>query len=254
MGKTYFISDLHLQAQHPEITHIFFNFLSKLTQEADALYILGDLFEAWIGDDDLSSFNLPILQVLKQATQSGLPIFFIRGNRDFLIGQKFAEMTGVQILKDPSIIYLYGVRTLLMHGDSLCTFDVKHQKMRKIMHNRIFQRLALLIPLSLRRKIGGFWRKKSRSHISEAYSYMMDVNPHTVQEVIQKFQTPLLIHGHTHRPGIHPLPQVERIVLGAWHTHGHALMVDREHHKEFIQFSVKPNCSELLKHTSNGYP
>ncbi len=237
MAKTYFISDLHLQANNPETAEIFSRFLAQITPGADALYILGDLFEAWIGDDDLTPFNLRILKVLKQTSQSGLPVFFMRGNRDFLIGKKFAEMTGVQILPDPCVIQLYGVQTLLMHGDSLCTFDVLHQRMRIIMHNRFCQWIALQTPLSLRRKAGEFWRKKSRGHISEASSYIMDVNPDSVRKALQEFQVSWLIHGHTHRPGIHQLSGAQRIVLGAWHHQGNALRVDNNNYRELMYFN-----------------
>jgi UDP-2,3-diacylglucosamine hydrolase len=233
---TFFISDLHLQASQPDIAEIFLNFLARDVKEADALYILGDLFEAWIGDDDLSSFNQQILQALKQATQNGLPIFFMHGNRDFLIGKKFAQYTGVHLLPDPSVINLYGRRILLMHGDSLCTFDIKHQRLRQIMHNPYYQWLALLTPLSLRRRIGQWWRQQSRRHISENNRYIMDVNQKTVMEVIQEYQVPLLIHGHTHRPAIHPLGDAQRIVLGAWHHQGNALVIDQNNNREFLNF------------------
>lgn len=236
MGKTYFISDLHLQADLPETADIFSRFLARITKEADALYILGDFFETWIGDDDLSPFNLHIFKILKQATQSGLPVFFMRGNRDFLIGKKFAEMTGVQILSDPCVILLYGVRILLMHGDSLCTFDVKHQKMRIIMHNRFCQWAALHTPLSLRRKVGDFWRKKSRGHVSETNAYIMDVNPQSVLNEMRKFQVGWLIHGHTHRPGKHTMSGAHRVVLGAWHHQGNALVIDNNKFMELLNF------------------
>lgn len=224
MTTTLFISDLHLQADDPKSTEIFFRFLRHEAYRAKALYILGDLFEVWVGDDDLSPFNLQIMQALKQATEDGLPIYFMRGNRDFLIGKNFAQKTGIKILADPTVINLYGVRTLLMHGDSLCTFDEKHQKTRRFSLNPVCQWLALQLPLRLRRRAGVWLRGKSRQHHRHTAEYIMDVSPETVAKVMQTHQTARLIHGHTHRPHIHALPNGQRIVLGAWHDGGSVLV------------------------------
>ena len=218
-----FISDLHLQAEQPRIAEIFLRFLQTEARKAQELYILGDLFEAWIGDDDLSPFNLKIVQALREATQSGLPIYFMRGNRDFLIGKRFAEKTGVKLLDDPTVIDLYGSRTLLMHGDSLCTLDEKHQKWRPITLNPTYQKIALLLPLALRRKIGRWLREQSGKHQQCLASHITDVDPNTVEQIMQTYQVTRLIHGHTHRPAIHSLTAGQRIVLGAWHSAGNAL-------------------------------
>lgn len=226
MSVTFFISDLHLQASQPQITRLFLQFLQESAHKADALYILGDLFEAWIGDDDLSPFNTQILQALRAATQSGLPVYFMRGNRDFLIGRAFAKQTGVTVLNDPTVIELYGVRTLLMHGDSLCTLDKKHQRMRRLTSNRFCCWLGTQLPLSLRRKLSVLWRSKSRQHHQRLEDYVMDVYPETVGRIMQQYQTPRLIHGHTHRPKIHTLAHGQRIVLGAWHDTGSVLICD----------------------------
>lgn len=224
MSCTLFISDLHLQADEPQIAEIFLRFLETEARQARELYILGDLFEAWIGDDDLSPFNRKIIQALRQATESGLPIYFMRGNRDFLIGKRFAKQTGVKLLNDPTVIDLYGVPTLLMHGDSLCTLDEKHQKWRQATLNPTYQKLALLLlPLAVRRKIGRWLRKKSGMHQKNLAESITDVNPETVIQVMQTYQATQLIHGHTHRPAIHSLPAGQRIVLGAWHAAGNAL-------------------------------
>lgn len=216
---TLFISDLHLEADEPGITAIFLKFLRQEALQADALYILGDLFEAWIGDDDLSPFNREIMDALKQATQSGLPVYFMRGNRDFLIGKRFAKKTGILLLEDPTVIDLYGKRILLMHGDSLCTLDRQHLFWRKISLNPCIQQLALGLPLTWRRKIGRWLRKKSKRHQSYLEAYRMDVSSDEVVRAIESHQAALLIHGHTHQPGIHG----RRIVLGAWHEQGNAL-------------------------------
>lgn len=223
MSWTIFISDLHLQANEPHIAEIFLDFLHHEARKADALYILGDLFEAWIGDDDLSPFNLQIIQALKQATLSGLPIYFMRGNRDFLIGKRFIEKSGVKLLADPTLINLYGTPTLLMHGDSLCTLDQKHQKWRQMTLNPTYQKLALLLPLSLRLSIARWLRKQSGQHQRNLADYITDVNPEAVAQAMQAHQVARLIHGHTHRPAIHSLPTGQRIVLGAWHHAGNAL-------------------------------
>lgn len=226
MAKIFFISDLHLQESEPEITEIFLRFLRGQAHEAEALYILGDLFEVWVGDDDLSAFNVQIIQALKQATQRGLPIYFMRGNRDFFIGRKFAKKTGVKIIADPTLIDLYGVPTVLMHGDSLCTFDLKHQKTRRYTSNSFYKWVVLQLPLSLRRRAGVWLRGKSQGHQKHTENYIMDVNPETVNQVMQEHQATQLIHGHTHKPKIHTLEWGQRIVLGAWHHTGNVLICD----------------------------
>ncbi len=224
MRKILFISDLHLQASEPRITEIFLQFLSGPALEAEALYILGDFFEAWIGDDDLSSYNLIIINAIHQATKKGLPIYFMHGNRDFLIGKNFARRTGISLLPDPTVIELFGVRTLLMHGDSLCTFDIKHQKARRFTLNPCCQWLALRLPLWVRRRGGQWLRGKSRRRLHHTENYIMDVNPEAVDKVMQSYQAQQLIHGHTHRPAIHNLAHGKRIVLGSWHQAGSVLI------------------------------
>ena len=228
MPKIFFISDLHLCEAEPRITRIFLDFLRHQARQAQALYILGDLFEAWVGDDDLSPFNLAIIQALRETTDSGLPVYFMRGNRDFLIGKAFAQTTGVRLLADTAVIDLYGVSTLLLHGDSLCTLDKKHQQTRLITLNPLCQWLALRLPLSWRKRIGAWMRDKSRQHHRHIADYIMDVDPQTVTRVMQSHRTPRLIHGHTHRPAIHSLPDGERIVLGAWHEAGSVLVCDNQ--------------------------
>ncbi len=228
MSETFFISDLHLHLEDPQTLEIFLQFLQHRALKADALYILGDLFEAWIGDDDLSPFNLQVMQAINQAVRSGLPVYFMRGNRDFLIGKRFAKKTGVKLLADPHLIELYGVRTLLMHGDSLCTFDIKHQKARRFTLNPLCQWLALQLPLPLRRRAAVWLRSKSRSHHHSGEDYIMDVSPATVDEVMNAHQASRLIHGHTHRPAFHATLMGERIVLGAWHETGSLLVCNQQ--------------------------
>lgn len=235
---TLFISDLHLEADQPRIPSLFLQFLNERAREIDALYILGDLFEAWIGDDDQSAFNLQIIQALKAVTQVGIPVYFMRGNRDFLVGHRFASQAGVTLLKDPTVIDLYGIRTLLMHGDSLCTLDKKHQRVRRFTSNRFCCWLGTrLLSLSLRRRLGGLWRKKSQQHHQYLEDNVMDVHPDAVTRTMRAYHATRLIHGHTHRPGIHAVAQGERIVLGAWHDTGNVLVCDPSGQCELQLFS-----------------
>lgn len=243
MKATLFISDLHLQPDEPGITALFHTFLQDPALEAEAIYILGDLFETWIGDDDLNLYNCDIMQALKKVTQAGVKIFFMHGNRDFLIGKKFSEATGVQLLPEPFIINLYGQPTLLLHGDSLCTQDPLHQRWRKMTRHRIFQHLSTYLPLSWRRKIGQWLRNQSRRHLKQLSDERMDVNEQEVIRQMQIHQVNRIIHGHTHRQAIHHLScnhqPAQRIVLSAWHETGSALLCNKTQ-CEFINISDHP--------------
>lgn len=223
--KTIFISDLHLEESRPDISEQFLALLND-AESADALYILGDLFEAWIGDDDNTTFHRKIKDALKNATKKGLAVYFMRGNRDFLIGKKFLNETGCILLSDEEKITVYGEPVLLMHGDTLCTKDIAYLKARKLGYNPYIQFLFLLMPLSLRRKFADRMRAKSTRHTQSVEKEIMDVTPEEVNRVMQKHQVTHLIHGHTHRPNIHTEPQGKRIVLAAWHDQGHALIWD----------------------------
>ncbi len=225
--KTIFVSDVHLQADEPEITQQFLQLLDHCDQTVDAIYILGDLFEAWIGDDDLTPLHQEMIRALKRKTDHGLPIYFLSGNRDFLIGKKFLQATGCKPLIDETIITLYGTRILLMHGDALCTLDVEYMKARKLMHNCILQKLFLLLPLKFRQKLANNLRNKSEHYKKNISKEIMDVTQDEVIRVMQKHHVQFLIHGHTHRPAIHQFLldniNVERIVLPAWHGKGAVL-------------------------------
>jgi len=229
---TWFISDLHLSPARPDIAGLFQRFLQSQAQHADALYILGDLFDAWIGDDDTSDFVAAVQAALRQFTDSGVPVFFIAGNRDFLIGQRFAQITGVQLLDEPSVIDLYDTPTLILHGDTLCTDDISYQRFRKIIRQRWLQKLLLALPLSLRMRIANKLRAASKTQqpLSEQQLKIMDANEHAVREQFIQYDVQCMIHGHTHRPAIHQhrLPNgetAERIVLGDWYTQGSFLKV-----------------------------
>jgi UDP-2,3-diacylglucosamine hydrolase len=235
-----FISDLHLEDIRPDIANLFLQFLADCVGKADSLYILGDFFEAWIGDDDLTPFNKMIIAALKKATQRGLPIYFMHGNRDFLMGKKFARMTGCRLLPDEYVLDIFGVPTLLMHGDSLCTQDLAYLKFRKKSRGWLFRTMVRFYSLKKRRAIAKNYREKSKAHTSTLPEHILDVTPSEVTRVMQKHQVQHMIHGHTHRPAMHQFNINEipatRTVLGAWHEHGNALICRADGSKEIISF------------------
>jgi UDP-2,3-diacylglucosamine hydrolase len=238
--RTIFISDLHLEERRPDITQRFLQLLKECDSSVDALYILGDLFEVWIGDDDDSSFHRNIIQALHTASQKGLAIYFMYGNRDFLIGKKFLSQTGCRLLSDETRIVLYGTPVLLLHGDTLCIRDIAYLKARKKARNRILQCLFLLLPLTLRKKIADKMRVKSMQHTQSTPCDIMDVTQTEVERVMQKHDVNTLIHGHTHRPASHEFtlkhePAV-RIVLGAWHHNGNMLVWEASGKKQWVEF------------------
>lgn len=218
---TLFISDLHLDPAQPDITAAFLTLLQGPALQAEALYILGDLFEVWIGDDDDTPFNHQIIAAIAAVTAQGIPTYFMRGNRDILVGKRFARETGMTLLSDPTVIDLYGTPTLLMHGDTLCTNDVKYQRYRQRSHHPLFKAIAYTIPLSLRRKIAKKMRAKSMDHYHVTDDTALDAVQMTIESAMQEYQVTQLIHGHTHRPNTHHFTLNEtpatRIVLGAWH-------------------------------------
>lgn len=237
---TLFISDLHLDAERPHITDLFGRFLDGEARGADALYILGDLFEAWIGDDDPSDTATFVAERLRAVANAGTPVSFMHGNRDFLVGSDYARRAGMRILPDPSVIQLYGRPTLLMHGDTLCTDDVAYQQFRSQTRNPAWQAQFLSQPLPARIAFVQQARAASKAHQSGLASQgtmetITDVAPATVAETFQRFGIDTLIHGHTHRPAVHALdvdgrPR-ERIVLGDWYEQGSVLRVDHAGHR-----------------------
>jgi UDP-2,3-diacylglucosamine hydrolase len=233
-NQTLFISDLHLDASQPGIAAQFLQLLNNTDSSVDALYVLGDLFEAWIGDDDNNPFHQQIIHALKAATDRGLPIYFLPGNRDFLIGEKFLRETGCQLLADETLIDLYHTPVLLMHGDTLCTRDTAYLRSRKILRHPFTRKLFLLLPLMIRKKIADNMRAASMKHTSSATTDIMDVTKEAVDAVLKKHQAHFLIHGHTHIPGTHHSTigdqPVVRMVLPAWHTKGSVLSWDAAHH------------------------
>jgi len=226
---TLFISDLHLDESRPDITRAFFEFLERETPHAEALYILGDFFEVWVGDDDDSEFSRQIVERLRDITDSGTALYFMHGNRDFLVGDIFIKETGATPLPDPSVIELYGEPVLLMHGDSLCTLDEDYMIFRQQARSPEWQQQLMSHSLAERRIIAADLRLKSQSMNSLKAEDIMDVTPNEVSKVMELQQVKHLIHGHTHRPARHPLSlssgAAERIVLGDWHDHGWVLRV-----------------------------
>lgn len=218
--ETLFISDLHLTPQRPATLQRFLRFLAERAARAERLYILGDLFDAYLGDDDLASPNREVRSALKRLTASGTQVFFQPGNRDFLLGEGFGAATGVELLGDYTVIDLYGTPALLTHGDLLCTDDVQYQAARQKVRSPEWRRYALGKPLWMRRLYARWYRFKSTLDKSGKHHEIMDANPNTVITVMQAFGVHLLIHGHTHRPGLsqHGLGTETgiRIVLPEW--------------------------------------
>jgi UDP-2,3-diacylglucosamine hydrolase len=224
---TLFISDLHLHSSRPEVTRCFVEFLRHAENESVALYILGDLFEAWLGDDDPDSHNRSVIDALKQYTNSGKPCYFARGNRDFLIGQRFCRETGIELLPETTVIDMYGHSVLIMHGDELCTDDHEYQKYRSFVRHPLFKLVSDVAPMWLRRRIGSGLRSASQKKLPLKPVEITDVNPDSVARFMRENGVTILLHGHTHRPGIHELltdnGTATRIVLGDWYTQGSVL-------------------------------
>ena len=229
--STLFISDLHLSAERPHIIEQFVALTQGEARAAEALYILGDLFEAWLGDDAVLPDMAVVIEALKALTESGVPVYVMAGNRDFLMGQGFEAMTGAQLIDDPTVIDLYGTPTLLMHGDTLCTDDVTYQQVRAQVRDPAWIATALAMSIEERIKTAQKMRAQSQAHTQNTAEEIMDVNADTVTEALRKYGVTRLIHGHTHRPAVHSL-QIDgqtatRIVLGDWYQQASLLRCDR---------------------------
>ena len=228
---TLFISDLHLSNERPAINTLFLDFLRSRATHAQALYILGDLFEYWIGDDVASLPDYqPLISGLRSLTQSGVPVYVMHGNRDFLIGQGFEKITGCQLLADPIVISLYGENTLLMHGDTLCTDDVAYLKFRSMVRNPDWVKMFIAKTIPERVAIVRDYREISKTATAAKKPEIMDVNQGAVQAVLREHGVRHLIHGHTHRPAQHRFDldgtPVRRTVLGDWYDQGSVLVCD----------------------------
>ena len=229
MPHTLFISDLHLDPARPEITRQFLGFLRDEARGARALYVLGDLFEAWLGDDDPDPAAREIVRALRELTDAGVPCWFMHGNRDFLVGERFARETGCRLLADGAVVEVDGERILLMHGDALCTDDVSYQRLRRIVRNPVVQWIFRHMSLERRMRLAAKMREGSRMHVGETAPEIMDVNPAAVAAALRHAAVRTLVHGHTHRPAVHELAvdgaACRRIVLGDWHAQGSVLAV-----------------------------
>lgn len=227
---TLFIADLHLDASRPRITRLFEDFLAgDEARGADAVYILGDLVEAWIGDDDDAELPARIAAATHGLRDAGVPVYFMVGNRDFLLGEAFAQRAGFTMLDDGAVHDLYGRPTLLMHGDVLCTDDVAYQAVRRQVRTPEWKAQILAMPLDARRAFAAKAREDSRAHTGSTMETIMDVNAIAVADVMREAGVTRLIHGHTHRPAIHRFDldgqPAERIVLGDWYEQGSVLRV-----------------------------
>ena len=225
---TFFVSDLHLDPCYPDAIQSFLKLLESTASKSDALYILGDLFEIWIGDDYIDPAYQAIIDSLLDLTHRGTPVFLLHGNRDFLLGDDFMQQTGCTLLPDPVLIDLYGQSTLLMHGDLLCTDDAEYQAFRHTVRDPKWQAAVLKKTIKERLAMAKDARSLSSELTRDKPEAIMDVNQDAVRQVFEEHDTRLLIHGHTHRPGLHELTieynLVRRIVLGDWHKRGNYLI------------------------------
>jgi len=235
--STLFISDLHLAPERPKVTQAFFDFLDQRAIQADALYILGDLFEVWIGDDDPAELANQVSSKLREISDAGVQIYFVHGNRDFLVGEKFAKRSGCTLLPEHCAIDLYGKNVLLLHGDTLCLDDKAYRKFRRKVRSPIGLWLMRHLPLKKRQQIARDWRAKSQMANSNKADNIMDVSTSEVERLLVEFDTNIMIHGHTHRPARHQHTNGERLVLGDWHDHGWVIEATSES-LELSSFSI----------------
>lgn len=227
-----FISDLHLCESRPQISRLFFDFLKTHARNAEALYILGDLFESWVGDDDETSLSRSVVEALRSLSDSGVTVYLMHGNRDFLLARPFADASGARLLADPTMMDIYGQPTLLMHGDTLCTDDAAYLAFRAQVRDPAWQAGFLAQPLAKRHAMAQQARNQSEQAKQGKTAAIMDVNQQAVIEILREYAYPRLIHGHTHRPARHDLQvdghACERWVLQDWYDSGGYLRCDAE--------------------------
>jgi len=228
---TLFISDLHIDASRPPIVRQFLSFLEVQAASAEALYILGDLFESWVGDDDPDSAQAAAIAGIRTLTSNGVPCFVMHGNRDFLLSTRFCRDSGAELLFDPVMVTLYGERILVMHGDALCTDDQAYQRLRATVRDPDWQRRFLALSVKARRALAGAARVGSQAHTAAMEYAITDVNAESVAKVLRGSGSTTLLHGHTHRPAIHAIEvdgrPCTRIVLGDWYDQGSLLRWDQ---------------------------
>ncbi len=242
MIKTRFISDLHLDESRPDLCQGFFDYLDRIIPDTERLFILGDLFEAWIGDDDLSTFNTSIIKNLSTFTQSGAELYIMHGNRDFLLAENFARATGAHIIQDPYILNAGDSLYLLSHGDSFCTDDVDYQAFKLKIRSPETINFLLSQSLNDRKLLAESLRKDTQQAVESKSLSIMDVNTDTVTTSFANHKVKLMIHGHTHRPAIHTHcikgEDCRRFVLGDWQTHGYEIVLDNKS-LQLVKFNLK---------------
>lgn len=227
---SWFASDLHLDPATPDIANRFLRFLAGPVRGARSLYLLGDLFEAWVGDDDPEPAHRAVIAALADLARSGTLIYVMRGNRDFLIGERFCAESGAILLDDPALVTICGTPALLSHGDGLCIDDGAYQRLRSLVRDPAVRRGFVRLPLASRRRLALEARAGSREHLAVASGYITDVNQSAVEALMQDAGVDLLIHGHTHRPDVHRFEAGgaarTRVVLGDWHATSKVLRAD----------------------------
>ena len=218
---TLFVSDVHLSVERPARVAEFLGFLATDARRADALYLLGDIFDLWLGDDDLPPPHAEVVRAIGAVTRSGVPLYAMHGNHDFLLGEGFARATGCRLLPDPVVVNLYGERVLVSHGDVFCTDDRHYQEWRAFTRNPTAQAVFRTLPMALRRGYAALVRRRARGRTRLKPLEIMDVNPDAVVGAMREYGVRRLIHGHTHRPGVYPVAvdgvAGERVVLGDWY-------------------------------------
>lgn len=235
-----FVSDVHLSEQSPDCIQLFLKFLQGPAQQAQSLYILGDLFDYWMGDDCIPTWVEPVIRALRALSDSGKTLYFMAGNRDFLIGKRFSQLTGCTLLEDPHLIHLEQGPVVLMHGDLLCTQDVAYQRFRKVIRHPVTRFIYRHLPRKVRQKVAKNLRQTSRQHVQTKAFTQMDAVEQAILAVTDRLNAQQLIHGHTHRPFHHihrgPSAEIHRWVLGDWHDMGTYLTY---HNQSFalIEFS-----------------
>lgn len=240
---TLLISDLHLHAGQPDIVHGFLNYLETEARHADTLYLLGDIFEAWVGDDYLGDLERQVIDALKRLSDAGTQLYFMHGNRDFLVGNAFADAAGATLLDDPSLVTLGNQRVLLMHGDSLCTGDEEYMKFRAMSRDPEWQAQILALPVEQRLELAKSLRLQSADANTQKADAIMDVTPAEVEAAMRVHDVTTLIHGHTHRPAVHDFDldgqPARRIVLGDWRpSSGWEVRVEDEATPQLREFSI----------------
>lgn len=229
--STLFISDLHLSEERPDITRLFIDFLHNRAAHAEALYILGDLFEVWLGDDMVLPEYLPAIEAMQTLSRS-VPLFVMYGNRDFLMREKFCRQSGARLLQEPALIDLYGKPTLLLHGDTLCTDDLPYQEFRRMVRDPQWQEALLAKSPEERLALAREYRETSKQETGNKDQAIMDVNNETVMQTLREHGVLQMIHGHTHRPAIHEFDldgqPARRIVLGDWYDQGSVLVCNQD--------------------------